>query len=88
MVDQVFRLAKFIDNELVTTDQLTPEQAAIFVHTAQHMIDHLRREFNLAEPGKIACTACDGTGETRGPLPEDFGTCKHCKGTGFVKDGP
>lgn len=46
--DQIFRLAKSIDGQEVTTDELTPEQAETFIHTAQHMIGHIRREFNLS----------------------------------------
>ncbi len=55
--DQEFSLAKFIDGVEVTNAQLTREQAWSFLCTTQHMLNHLRHEFEL--PQWIErCSAC------------------------------
>ena len=45
--EKEIRLCKMIDGKVVTTEDLDAEHAGYFIQTAQHMIDHLRKQFNL-----------------------------------------
>ena len=49
-----FRLVKLINGKLITTEDLDRSQAEVFVATAQHMIDHLSREFKLNDDDSLS----------------------------------